>query len=96
MRSRRPQSLKEALNDWIRSSGLQGPLAKGRVLAEWESMLSPQMQQHVGKAWVRGDKLFVTVHSTVWRQELHMRREEWRRMLNEKLGSELIRELVFR
>lgn len=96
MRNKRTLSLKEVLNDWIRSSGLQGPLAKGRVIAIWESMLSPQMQQHVGKAWVRGDRLFVTVTSTVWRQELHMRREEWRQKLNEELGGEMIRELIFR
>ncbi len=96
MRNRRAQPLKEILDQWIRSSGAQGPLARGRIVATWEGMMSAQMKQHVGKAWVRGDRLFVTVTSAVWRQELHLRREEWRKRLNEELGSELVRELVFR
>lgn len=59
-------------------------------------MIGPQMEQHIGKTWIRGSKLFVSVNSAVWRQELHLRREEWRQRLNEELGSELIQEIVFR
>ena len=30
------------------------------------------------------------------RQELHLRREEWRQRLNTELGGEMIKEIVFR
>lgn len=96
MRARRAQSLKDALDQWIRSSGLQGPLARGRIIAAWQSMLGPQMEQHIGRTWIRGNKLYVTVTSSAWRQELHLRREEWRQRLNEEVGSDLIDEIVFR
>lgn len=96
MRSRSTQSLKDVLADWIRSSKLEGPLARGQVVATWESLLSDQMRQHVGKAWVKGDRLYVNVTSAAWRQELHLRREEWRRRLNEELGADAIREIIFR
>ncbi|MDA0378542.1 MAG: DUF721 domain-containing protein [Bacteroidetes bacterium] len=96
MRSRRTLSLKDVLADWIRSSKLEGPLARGQVIAVWEELLSEQMRPHIGKAWVRGDKLFVQVKNAAWRQELHLRREEWRRRLNQDLGTEAVSEIVFR
>lgn len=96
MRNRRAVSLKEVLADWIRSSRMQGPMARGQVIAVWEDLLSDQMRPHIGKAWVRGDRLFVEVKTAVWRQELHLRREEWRRRLNQELGTEAVKEIVFR
>jgi hypothetical protein len=96
MRNRRTVSLKEVLADWARSSKMQGPLARGQVIAVWEDLLSDQMRPHIGKAWVRGDRLFVEVKSAVWRQELHLRREEWRSRLNKELGVEAIKEIIFR
>lgn len=96
MRNRQTLSLKEVLADWIQSSRMRGPLARGQVIATWEDLLNDQMRQHIGKAWVRGDRLFVQVKTAAWRQELHLRREEWRRKLNQDLGTEAIKEIVFR
>jgi len=95
-RNRRIQKLGDILGDWVRTNGVQGPMARGQVMATWEAILSPQMQQQISRTWVKGDKLFVRVESSVWRHELHARREDWRRRLNEELGAESIKEIVFR
>ncbi len=76
--------------------GFAGPFARGIVIAKWEGMQSEQMIQHIERSWMKGDKLFVQVRSAAWRQELHHQREEWRRRLNTEVGSEAVREIVFR
>ena len=76
--------------------GFAGPLARGVVIAKWEEMLGEAMQPHIEKSWMKGDKLFVKVRSAAWRQELHLRREEWRKRLNNEVGSDVVREIVFR
>ena len=96
MRSRRAIPLSEALNQWISSRGVKGPFAQGRIVAAWEDLLSEQMRRHITSSRVRGDKLHVIVSSTVWRQELHARREDWCRRLNKELGSDVIKDIIFR
>jgi len=95
-RSRTPQRIGDILGEWIRTMGFAGPFARGMVIAKWEGMQGDQMAQHIERSWMKGDKLFVQVRSAAWRQELHHQREEWRRRLNSELGSEAVREIIFR
>ena len=92
----KPQKLGDVLGEWVRSMGVEGPLARGTVVARWEGILGESLGQHVEKSWVKGSKLFVRVPTAAWRQEFHHRREEWRVRLNEEMGSEVITEIVFR
>ena len=91
-----PQKLGDVLGQLVRSMGIEGPLARGTVVARWESILGDSLLQHVDKSWVKGNKLFVRVKSSVWRQELHLQREEWRTRLNKEMGAEIVQEIVFR
>ena len=96
MRNRTAKPLGDILGELIRGMGLEGPLARGHVIATWEQIMSPQMKQHVEKCWVKGDRLFVRISSPAWRQELHLKRDDWRQRLNKELGADTIREIVFR
>ena len=62
----------------------------------WAVLAGPQINAVTHSAWVKGNRLYVKLTSAAWRQELHLRREEWRRQLNEQLGADLVREIVFR
>jgi len=95
-RSRTARSIGDILGEVVRSMGIEGPLARGHVIATWEGIMSDQMKQQVEKCWVRGDKLYVRVSNAAWRQELHLRREEWRLRLNSELGNEIIKDIFFR
>lgn len=95
-RSHAPQKLGDVLGQLIRSMGIEGPLARGAVITKWESILGEKMMQHVDKSWMRGDKLYVRVSSSAWRHELHLQREQWRLRLNQEVGSDAVREIIFR
>jgi len=95
-RSSLPQHIGDILGQWVKNEGLAGPLARGMVLEKWQSLLSDQMTAQIEKSWIKGDKLYVTVRSAAWRLELHAQREAWRKRLNDEVGSEAIREILFR
>lgn len=95
-RSRTPQRIGDLLGEWVRTMGFAGPFARGMVIAKWEAMMSEQMSQHIERSWMKGDKLFVQVRSAAWRQELHFQREDWRKRLNSELGSDAVKEIVFK
>jgi predicted nucleic acid-binding Zn ribbon protein len=76
--------------------GIQGKLDEARMVEAWADLAGPQILSITDSVWVRRGKLFIKVTSATWRQELHMQREDWRRRINDNLGKDLVREVVFR
>lgn len=91
-----PQSLGDVLQRVIDRMGLRTRINEARIIETWAALAGPQINGVTDSVWMKGNTLFVKVTSAAWRQELHMRRREWRRRLNEELDEELINEVVFR
>ncbi|HET6567026.1 MAG TPA: DUF721 domain-containing protein [Rhodothermales bacterium] len=94
--SNSPQALTDLLGAVIKDLGIQRKLDEVRTIEMWATLAGPQINGVTQSAWVRGDKLYVKITSAAWRQELHLSRGAWRERLNEQLGDELVREIVFR
>ncbi|HEU5115713.1 MAG TPA: DUF721 domain-containing protein [Isosphaeraceae bacterium] len=94
--SNTPHALNDLLGAVIKDLGIQRKLDEVRTVEAWATLAGPQINGVTQSAWVRGDKLYVKITSATWRQELHLRRGDWRDRLNEQLGSDLVREIVFR
>lgn len=92
----RPKPLGDVLESVINELGIRPKIDEARVIETWASLAGPQINGVTSSVWMKGRRLFVKVRSAPWRQELHMRRGEWRRKLNEELGEELVEEIVFR
>ena len=91
-----PVALGDALKAVIKGLGIQRKLDETRTVEAWAMLAGPQINGVTHSAWVKGDRLYVKLTSATWRQELHLRRREWRDRLNEQLGKELVQEIVFR
>ena len=97
-RSSRPHThaLGDVLKDVIRSMGAERELDKVRIVETWATVAGPHVNAVTDKVWVQGHALVVKVHSAPWRHELHARRHRWLARLNEELGADLVKELIFR
>lgn len=91
-----PQSLGEVLQSVIDRLGLRQRINEARVVETWAALVGPQINGVTSSVWMKDATLFVKIRSATWRQELHLRRREWRRRLNEELGEELVEDVVFR
>ena len=67
-----------------------------RLVHAWREMLGPGVAQATHEAYVRGATLHVVLDSAVLRSELMMWRDRLVRTLNERVGTDVIREIRFR
>jgi predicted nucleic acid-binding Zn ribbon protein len=95
-RSEEPRRLGNVLAGMIERLGMSRRLDDATVVETWATIAGPAVNAMTEAAWVRGGKLYVKITSAASRQELHMSRSMWRDRLNAGLGSERIREIVFR
>ena len=96
MDSNRPQRLGDVLSKVIEEMGLRPKMDKARIVEAWAQVAGPQVNGVTEEAWVKGERLFVKIRSAAWRQELQMQRGRWRKRLNDELGADLVKKIIFR
>lgn len=91
----------QSIGDILREFFTQNPeigrrLDEVRLVHAWREMLGPGVAQATREAYVRGATLHVVLDSAVLRSELMMWRDRLVRTLNERVGTDVIREIRFR
>ena len=95
-RYRAPQPLGHLIHGVIDDLGIKRRLDEARMIEGWAIVAGPQINGVTESAWVKGNLLYVKIHSAAWRHELHLHRNAWRNRLNKHLGQALVREIIFR
>ncbi len=90
------QSLGVLLRALMRERGLEGRLTAAAMPEIWAELVGPAAARVCRVLSCTHGMLRVEVRAAVWRAELQLRREELRQKLNERLGREFIREIVFK
>ena len=91
------QSIGEILREFLTQNPEIGRrLDEVRIIHAWREVLGPGVAQATREAYVRGATLHVVLDSAVLRSELMMWRDRLVRTLNERMGTDVIREIRFR
>jgi len=96
MRRSKTISLAEAVNDYIKEMNLGGKLSEISVINSWEEIVGKAISSRTTKIYIKNHTLYVHLNSSVVRNELLMLREALKAKLNEKAGSEIIKDIVLR
>lgn len=96
MRRSRTISLAEAVKDFIKEMNLEKGLTEVNLINSWEEIVGKAIALRTTKVYIKDHILYVHLNSSVVRNELLMLREALKDKLNEKAGSEVIREIVLR
>jgi len=96
MRRSKTISLAEALKDYIKEMNLGGKLSEIGVISCWEEIVGKTISSRTSKIYIKDQVLYVHLNSSVVRNELLMHREALKEKLNEKAGSEVIKDIVLR
>ena len=96
MRRSKTISLAEALNDYIKEMNLGSKLSEVAVINSWEEIVGKAISSRTTKIFIKNSVLHVHLNSSVVRNELFMLREVIREKLNQKAGSEVIKDIVLR
>ena len=97
MKRVKAQSIGEILREFFAQNPEIGRrLDEVRIVHAWREMLGPGVAQATHEVYVRGATLHVVLDSAVLRSELMMWRDRLVRTLNERVGTDVIREIRFR
>jgi len=96
MRRSKTISIAEAVNDYIKEMHLDVKLNEVSVINSWEETVGRAISTRTTKIYIKDHVLYVHLSSSVVRNELLMLREELKEKLNQKAGSEVIKEIVLR
>lgn len=89
-------NLGEALNEFIQKNKLQKGIDKVDARDAWAKLMGNGVNNYTTSVELRNETLFVSLSSSVLRQELSMGTSKIITMLNEELGKDLIKKLVLR
>jgi predicted nucleic acid-binding Zn ribbon protein len=96
MRRSKTISLAEAVQDYIKEMNLSGKLGEITIINSWEETVGKAIASRTSKLYIRNNVLYVHLNSSVVRNELLMLRQALMEKLNEKAGTEVIKEIVLR
>lgn len=89
-------SLKKVLKHFIEVNKLQKGIDQINVREAWNSLMGPGVNNYTTAVDLKGDSLYVSLSSSVLREELSLGRSKIISMLNEELGKDLIKKLILR
>lgn len=89
------QLLKDLLQQFIDKSGKQRLYDERRVLSLWTEVVEPVVAQNTQCKDIKNGVLTVKVTNAALRFELLARKSDIIRRLNERLGVEVVKDIIF-
>lgn len=96
MAGKQPQPLSALMHELMKKLDAGSKLGEATIVSAWQDVSGRQIASVTEKVWVEKRRLFVKVRSAPWRYELHLQRRAWCERVNEKLGKQMIDEVIFR
>jgi predicted nucleic acid-binding Zn ribbon protein len=95
MRRRKPVSLGEVLDTFLKNLGVEKKVKEGMAVSRWAEIVGPYIAKVSIAERVENGVLYVKVTNPSWKHHLFMMRREIINKLNDSLKADVIREIVF-
>ena len=89
-------TLKEVIEQLLKAYRWDDHLDEARLKDSWEKVVGGIVGKHTVNMAVKKKILYISLDSSVLRNELHMSRSKIVKMLNDEVGKEVIDDIVFR
>jgi predicted nucleic acid-binding Zn ribbon protein len=87
-------SVKDLMQNFIKENNLSKGMRKLKVEETWKEMMGPGVMAHTISVKLQNKTLIIQLTSSVLRQELSYGKEKIIKMMNEKIGEDLISKLL--
>jgi len=71
-------------------------MSETQIIASWEAVVGKMIAKHTQKLFIHKKILFVTLDSAALREELSYARQKLIKVLNKKVGMEVIKDIIFK
>jgi len=89
-------NLGDALKEFIKENHLQKGMDKVDAREAWVNLMGNGVNNYTQQVELKGETLYVSLTSSVLREELSYGKSKIIKMINEELGKELVKNLVLR
>ena len=89
-------SIGDVMKEFMKATKLEAGLDVINVKDTWYKMMGPAFKNYTQQIELKRQTLYVQLNSSVVKQELEYGKSKIIKMLNEDLGKDLIKEIVFR
>jgi len=89
-------SMKDALSAFIQKNKLEKGMDKVDAREAWAKLMGNGVNNYTTEVELRYDTLYVSLSSSVLREELSLGKSKIITMINEEIGKELVKKLVLR
>ena len=96
MEKKETRKLDTLLQQFVKANNLERGLAEYRLMKSWKELLGITVARRTRSLHIRNRKLYVTLHSSVVRNELSMIKESLIPRLNEAAGMKVIDDIVLK
>lgn len=90
------QPLKEVINELFKSYQLNNKVNEARVVTIWEKMMGKTIASHTRYVSVRNGVLIISLNTAPLKQELFYARDKIKKMMNEELQQDYIKDVVIK
>ncbi|HOQ58171.1 MAG TPA: DUF721 domain-containing protein [Bacteroidales bacterium] len=94
MRRKNTQRLAEVLDEVLKNQQLQGKLNETAAIRLWPEVVGKALAEHTDNLYFKHSVLHVHVKSAIIRNELMLIRPLLLKRLNEKIGSQAVKNIV--
>jgi predicted nucleic acid-binding Zn ribbon protein len=91
----KPESISTIIARQLEQSGLAKGIKQASIEHIWSELVGPEIAVHTRVVKVQAGRVFVSVDSSVWRQELLYKKEAFIGILNRELGEEIVGDIMF-
>ena len=89
-------SMKEALSAFIQKNKLEKGIDKVDARAAWAKLMGNGVDNYTTEIELKFGTLYVSLSSSVLREELSLGKSKIVRMINEEIGKEAVKKLILR
>jgi len=95
-RNNEEQNISDVLKAFVKKNKLEKGLNKVNVKEVWNAQMGPAIAKYTDQIQLNGKTLYVSLSSSVLREELSYGKSKIITMINNELGEELVDKLVLR
>ena len=96
MRHSKTQSLAEVMGDYIKEMNLGKKLKEVDIIDSWDEIVGKAISSRTSKVFIKDSVLYVSLKSSIVRNELMMIKEALREKINERSGEEVVKDIILR
>ncbi|MFB0516588.1 MAG: DUF721 domain-containing protein [Candidatus Neomarinimicrobiota bacterium] len=86
-------SLGEAITGMLKEYGLSEAVQLHSIILLWDDVVGAAIASHSKAVGVKGNTLYVSTSSATWRNEIAFQKDEILKALNDKSGSNLVKDI---